>query len=91
MIDDPSNAELIAAATSIALASRQLIDRTDRTSFRAVCETLDALQEHLAVAGGSLLILADRLGHRAEVERLIDEGQARVAAFKACQGLGGRA
>lgn len=87
MTVEPSNAELIAAATSIALAARQLIERTDRTGFRAVCETLDALQEHLAVAGGSLLILADRLGHKAEVERLINEGQARVAAFRACQGL----
>ncbi|WP_041527134.1 hypothetical protein [Paracoccus aminophilus] len=91
MTDDPTDAQILAAAISIAVASRNLIQRTDRTSYRDVCEVLDALHEHLAVAGGSLHLLAERLGHRAEVERLVNEGQDRMAAFRACQGLGGRA
>lgn len=88
---EPSTPELIAAATGIAPNSRAVIERTDRTSYRDVCETLDAVHEHLAVSGGSLLILADRLGCKAEVERLIREGQDRVNAYRAFAGQGGRA
>ncbi|MFC3060470.1 hypothetical protein [Paenirhodobacter populi] len=88
---DPTTPELLAAAASVALTGRSIIERTDRTSFRDVCKTLDALHEHLAVAGGSLLVLADRLDCRADVALLISEGQARLAAFRACAGMEGRA
>lgn len=88
---EPTTAELLAAAASIAIAGRKLIGATDRTSFRDVGETLDALHDHLAVAGGSLLVLAERLGCEAEVTRLVAEGQARVAAFRAFRGTEGRA
>lgn len=86
---EPTNAHLLAASAAIALESRRLIERTDRTSFQDVGDTLDALHEHLAVAGGSLLFLARRLGCEAEVERMVKEGQQRVDAFRACRGLGG--
>ncbi|MCJ1900960.1 hypothetical protein MR829_11305 [Paracoccus versutus] len=88
---EPTNADLLAAAAGLALESRRRIERTDRTSFRDVCETLDAIHEHLAVAGGSLLFLADRLDLRPEVEQKLREGRDRVDAFRACQGIGGRA
>lgn len=87
----PTSAELLAAAASIAIAGRKLITGTDRTSFHDVGETLDALHDHLAVAGGSLLVLAERLGCEVEVRQLIAEGQARVAAFRAFRGTEGRA
>ena len=88
---EPTDAELLASAASIALTGRRLIDNTDRTSFRDVGETLDALHEHLGVAGGALLFLARRLGCEAEVERILKEGQDRVAAFRASAGIRGRA
>ena len=83
--------ELIASAASIALTGRRLIDNTDRTSFRDVGETLDALHEHLGVAGGALLFLARRLDCEAEVERMLKAGQDRVTAFRACMGMEGKA
>lgn len=59
---EPTDVELLAAAAAIARTGRKVIEATDRTSSKDVGETLDALHEHLAVAGGSLLILAERLG-----------------------------
>lgn len=91
MTNEPTDAQLLASFAGIALAARQLIDRTDRTSFTEVTQTLDAIHEHLAVAGGSMLYLAKRMGCEAEVERLIQQGQDRVAALRASRGLGGRA
>lgn len=88
---EPTNVELLAAAATIARTGRKVIEATDRTSFKDVGETLDALHEHLAVAGGSLLILAERLGWEAEVKRLLAEGQARIDAFRACAKMEGRA
>ncbi|MBB1498539.1 hypothetical protein [Paracoccus sp. MC1862] len=88
---EPTNAELIAAAVGIALASRDLIKRTDRTSFRDVGQTLDALHEGMAVAGGSLLHLAERLGVQADVDRLVKQGQDRIATVRAFAGTEGRA
>ena len=88
---EPTDAELLAAAVSIALASRDLIKRTDRTSFRDVGETLDALHEGMAVAGGSLLHLAERLGVQGDVERLVKHGQDRIATVRAFRGQEGRA
>lgn len=88
---EPTNAELIAAAVSIAIAARQLIEGTDRTSYRVTGETLHGLHEGMAVAGGSLMRLADNLGLTGEVDRLVKRGQDRLAAFNACSGLEGRA
>ena len=88
---EPTDVELLATAAAIARTGRKVIEATDRTSFKDVGETLDALHEHLAVAGGSLLILAERLGWEAEVKRLLAEGQARIDAFRACANMEGRA
>lgn len=88
---EPTNAELLAAAVVILLAARDLTQRTDRTSFRDTCETLDALHEGAAVAGGSLLHLAERLGLAGDVNRLVKHGQDRVATARAFRGQGGRA
>jgi len=89
--DEPTNAELLAAAVSVALAARQLIERTDRTSYRDTCEALDGLHEGMAVAGGSLMHLVDRLALTGEVNRPVQRGQDRLASFRAFQGQGGRA
>lgn len=88
---EPTDAELLAAAVSIALASRDLIQRTDRTSYPDVGGTLDALHEGMAVAGGSLLHLAERLGVQGEVDRLVKRGQDRIATVRAFRGQEGRA
>lgn len=88
---NPTNAEMLAAVASIALTARQMIDRLDRLDFRATSETLDALHEHLAVAGGSALFLAERLGCESDVKQMLQDGQRRVQAFRACAGLEGRA
>ncbi len=63
---EPTDADLLATAAAIARTGPRLIEATNRTSFQDVGETLDALYEHLAVAGGSLLVLAERLGWEAE-------------------------
>lgn len=88
---EPTDVELLATAAAIARTGRRIIEATDRTSFKEVGETLDALHEHLAVAGGSLPILAERLGWEVEVTRLLAEGQARVDAFRACANMEGSA
>lgn len=87
----PSIPEMIAAAAAIALTGRQVIAATDRSNRTDMAETLDALHEHLAVAGGSLLFLAATLDCEAEVNRLLKEGQARVDAFRSFAGQDGRA
>lgn len=88
---NPTNAEMLAAIASIALTARQLIDRLDRFDFRATGKVLDALHEHLAVAGGSALHLAEKLGCEGDVQRLLKEGQDRLKMARASAGLGGRA
>ena len=88
---ESTDAELLATTAAITWTGRRVIEATDRTSFKDVGETLDALHEHLAVAGGSLLVLAERLGWEAEVKRLLAEGQARLDAFRACANMEGRA
>lgn len=88
---EPTDVELLATAAAIARTGRKLIEATDRTNLKDIGETLDALHEHLAVAGGSLLVLADRLGWEPEVKRLLAEGQARIDAFRACAKMEGRA
>lgn len=88
---EPTNADLLASAAAIALTGRRIIEATDRTSFQDVGETLDALHEHLAVAGGALLHLAGRLHIESDVQRMLKESQDRVTAFRASQGLEGNA
>lgn len=88
---DPVNVELLAGAASIVLFARKLIAANDPTNADKVEQLHDVLFEALAVAGGSLLELSDRLGCEAEVKARIIEGQERVMAYQACQGLGGRA
>lgn len=88
---EPTNAELLAAATAIAQEGRRLIDATNRCLPAEMLATLDALHEHLAFAGGSLLVLAGRLGIEAEVFLNLREGRARVEAFRSSAGLEGRA
>lgn len=88
---ESTNAELIAAAVTIALAARALIEWSDRTSYRDTCEALDGLREGMVVAGGTPMHLAERLKLTAEFDRLVKQERDRVDAFRACQGLGGRA
>lgn len=88
---EPTNSEMLALAATVALIGRQVIGNTKRTSLKDMAETLDMLSEHLAMAGGAVLSVAENLGCRAEVLRIIDEEQARVSAIRACRGLEGRA
>lgn len=87
----PTLAELIATATSISMVGRDAINQTDRTNLELTNETLDALHEQLAIAGGSLLVLAEHLGCTAQVNQLLSEARARLLAYKASSGLEGRA
>lgn len=91
MTDDISNAQLLAAAAGIALQGNKLIGATDRTSFHEVSGTLDAVFESLAIVGGSVAMLAGRLGCTAEFEGLVKKGQDRLTALEAGQSLSGRA
>lgn len=86
---EPTNAELLASAAIIISTGRRIIDQTNRCLPSDMLGTMDALNEHLAVAGDALSILADRLGHQREVEQSLKEGQYRVSAFRASQGLEG--
>ena len=78
----------------IALARSSRMPPLDRHALvddPALGETLDALHEGAAVAGGSLLHLAERLGLAGDVNRLVKHGQGRVATARAFRGQGGRA
>lgn len=88
---EPTNSELLALVATIALIGRQVIENTDRSDMHDMAETLDLLHEHLALAGGSVLSVADSLGCRAEIDHIIAEEQDRVNAIRACRGLAGRA
>lgn len=91
MKQEPDNAALIAAAASVVLTARRVIEATDRSSLNETNEALDAIHENIALAGGALLIIARRMNCEADVERMLKEGQDRVIAFLACAGLEGRA
>jgi len=91
MTTNPTNAELLATASSIMLAMRQMIATADRSNAEQVNTTLDAIHEYLAVVGGSIAILSDRLGCTDDVERIMKQGQERLRAMQASKGLGGRA
>ena len=91
MTYEPTNPELIATAIGMSLINRTLIEATDRTNRTDVTQTLVSVHEHAALAGGSLLLLAERLGCDAEVRQLVAEGQARIAGYQASAGLEGRA
>lgn len=91
MTHEPTNPELIATAIGMSLINRTLIEATDRTNRTDMTQTLFSVHEHAALAGGSLLLLAERLGCDAEVRQLVAEGQARIAGYQASAGLEGRA
>lgn len=88
---EPTNPELLAAALVIALTARDLVERTDRTSYRDISETLDALREGMAIAGGSLLHLAERLDLARDVNQLVKAGADRAKVARSFSGQGGRA
>ena len=88
---EPTNPELIATAIGMALINRTIIEATDRTNRTDVTQTLVSVHEHAALAGGSLLLLAERLGCDTEVRQLVAEGQARIAGYQVSVGMEGRA
>lgn len=91
MNQEATNVELLAAIAAIAVTGRRLIEGTASTDAAAAAKAFAALHEFLAVSGGSVMVLAQRLNCEAEVERLVMEGQNRITAFQASQGLEGRA
>lgn len=88
---EPTNPKLIATAIGMGLINRILIEATDRINRTDVTQTLVSVHEHAALAGGSLLLLAERLGCEGEVRQLLAEGQARIVGYQASAGLEGRA
>lgn len=91
MTNEPNNAELIAVTSGLIILLRQIIEQVDRDDPAHVVAALDAIHEHLAVCGGSMLELAERLGLRDEVEATIRKRMDRLANLQACGGLSGRA
>lgn len=91
MTNEPNNAELIAATSGLILLMRQIIEKIDRDDPGHVDAALDAVHGHLAVCGGSMMVLADRLGLRSEVEATISQRMQRLANLQACGGLAGTA
>lgn len=73
MSADPTNAELLAGAIALAGACQQIIKGTDRNSSSDTVKTLDIVSDAFVAAGVNMAILADRLGIKAEVERLSHE------------------
>lgn len=82
MMSEPTTPELIATAIGMAFINRCLIEATDRASRVDVVQALHSVHEHAALAGGSLLLLAERLGCEAEVRQLVAVGQARLAGYE---------
>lgn len=91
MTYEPTNPELIATAIGMAFINRRLIEATDRASRIDVVQALYSVHEHAALAGGSLLLLAERLGCDAEVRQLVADGQSRLTGYQASAELEGRA
>ncbi|MBY6163100.1 hypothetical protein KUV73_19615 [Mameliella alba] len=56
---EPTNAELIAAASGLILAMRRMIEATNRSDQEDVSSTFDTMHEFLAISGGSLMIIWD--------------------------------
>ena len=91
MTTDPNNIELLATTAGLILLLRQIIEQADRDDRAHVDAALDAIHEHLAVCGGSMMELAERLGIAAEVEVTIMQRRQRLANLQASGGLSGRA
>lgn len=89
--NDPTQPQILAAIIGLAIHMRRLIDQTDQSNPELVATTLSSLHENLAVIGGSAVQLADDLGHKKEVDRLVDANLAKAQAFAACAGVEGRA
>lgn len=91
MTIEPNNADLIATTAGLILLLRQIIEQADRDDRGHVDAALDAIHGHLAVCGGSMMVLADRLDLRDEVEATISTRMQRLENLQACGGLEGRA
>lgn len=68
MTDEPTTIELIATSAGLMLLLRRIIEQADRNDGAYVSAALDAIHEHLAVCGGSMMVLADHMGIAAEVD-----------------------
>lgn len=88
---DPTNGELLGAIALMSASLRGMIEETDRTALGDTCEVLAMIHENLALAGGTAMHLADRLGCLAEVEAHVNEGFRRARMAKVFAGQGGRA
>lgn len=91
MTTEPTQPEVLAAVIGLTLHMRNVIKHTDRANPEQVATTLDALHEHLAIIGGSIITLADDLGHKEEVDARVTGNLAKAQAFAACGGIEGRA
>ncbi|WP_449043717.1 hypothetical protein [Paracoccus versutus] len=93
MSDKVTPAQHLAAIAGLALASRQLKVSSDpeKSDMLKAAEMLHTLNDHMAFIGGAAMLLAEDMGIKEEVERRIKEGQDRIAAFIASQGLEGTA
>lgn len=90
-MSEPTNAELIATAASIALSMRKVAENLAQNRQNEERQTLAAFSEAAAIAGGAMLLIARRLGCEDEVEALISKEQSRNHAARACSGVEGRA
>lgn len=88
---EPTQPQILAAVIGLVIRMRQVIDMTDSDDVDRVSTTLTALHEHLAVIGGSIITLADDLGVKEEVDRIVGANLAKAQAFAACRGIEGRA
>lgn len=91
MSAEPTQPQILAAIIGLAIHMRRLVDHTDQSDPEQVATTLGSIHENLAVIGGSAVQLADDLGHKQEIDRLVDANLAKAQAFAACTGMEGRA
>ncbi len=80
--DEPANAEVIASAVSLIRRMRGALVPDQHA---------DVLREHMAVVGGALLLMADRMECRNEVDQIVMRDAERFAVLRAGLGLSGRA
>ncbi|ABL71842.1 hypothetical protein [Paracoccus denitrificans] len=85
MSKEVTPAQHLAAIAGLALTSNRAMPKGDLMQF------IQGTKEVFIMIGGIAALLADDLGVKSEFERHVDEGQARVAAFIASQGLEGSA
>jgi hypothetical protein len=88
---EPTNAELIAIAAGITLGIRQVVEDMAQNNRPEERQALETMSETVAISGGAMMVLAQRLGCESEVQALIDEAQSRAQSMRACSGLEGSA